>query len=149
MTSLIRYRLLFYLCIGLFCALPASGQSIKIVGNPTGPPDAMDDGELRSVFKAQKQWWENDTRISIVLLKSSVPISETIAEKVFGMTQNEVKRYWIQIVFRGKAATPKHLDSEDAVIAYVADTPGAIGVVSAEASTGSLKVIKVNGQDAW
>jgi hypothetical protein len=109
----------------------------------------MTANELRSVFKAQKQWWENNTKISIVLLKSSVPISDVVADKVFGMSKNEVKTYWIQIVFRGKAATPKHFDSEEALIAHISRTPGTIGVVSAEAETGSLKTIMIDGNEIW
>ena len=149
MTALTQYGLLLYLTLSFFISTPTSGQQIKIVGNPDGPPAQLETKELRSIFKAQKQWWDNDTKISIVLLKSSVPISGTIADKVFAMTKNEVKTYWIQIVFRGKAATPKHFDSEDAVIDYIESTPGAIGVVSAETDTGSLKVIQVDGKDAW
>ena len=149
MTSLTPYGLLLYVILSFFISTPASSQQIKIVGHLDGPPAQLDSKELRSIFKAQKQWWDNDTKISIVLLKSSVPISGTIADKVFAMTKNEVKTYWIQIVFRGKAATPKHLDSEGAVVDYVASTPGAIGVVSADTDIGSLKIIPVDGKEVW
>lgn len=149
MTALTQYGLLLCLTLSFFISTPANSQQIKIVGNAEGTPAQLDSKELRSIFKAQKQWWDNDTKISIVLLKSSVPISETIAEKVFAMTKNEVKTYWIQIVFRGKAATPKHFDSEDAVIAYIESTPGAIGVVSADTNAGSLKIIEVDGKGVW
>lgn len=149
MKSFTKYGLLFYVLLACAFATPASGQQIKIVANPVGPPDALSFNELQTVFKAQRQWWENDTKISIALLKSFVPVSEAIADKVFGMTQNEVKTYWIQIVFRGKAATPKHFASEAAVISYLEATPGAIGVVSAEIDVGDLKTIAIEGKEAW
>ncbi len=149
MNALKKYGLLLQFLLGLLICTPASSQDIKIVGHQDGPPDQMDASELRSVFMAQRQWWGGDTKISIVLLKSSVPISEVVADKVFDMSPNDVKTYWIQIVFRGKAKTPKHFDSEDALIAYVARTPGAIGVVSAEADTAALKVIEVDGKSVW
>ena len=149
MNALKKYGLLLHFLLGILICTPASSQNIKIVGHQEGPPDQMDAGELRSVFMAQQQWWSGDTKISIVLLKSSVPISEVVADKVFDMSPNDVKTYWIQIVFRGKAKTPKHFDSEDALIAYVARTPGAIGVVSAEADTESLKVIEIDGNAVW
>ncbi|MEM8486381.1 MAG: hypothetical protein AAF564_12590 [Bacteroidota bacterium] len=149
MNAFKKYGLLLQLLVGLLICMPASGQEIKIVGNPVGPPDNLDESELRSVFKAQQQWWDGDTKIAIVLLKSSVPISKVIADKVFGMSPHDVKTYWIQIVFRGKAKTPKHFDSEDALIAYIARTPGAIGVVSATAETEDLKTILVEGKEEW
>ena len=144
-----KYGLLLFFLLGLCPSSPVYGQQIKIVGNEVGPPDQLDSKELSSIFKAQTQWWENDTKILISLLKSTVPVSDVVADKVFGMSKNEVKKYWIQIVFRGKAATPKHFDSEEALISYIANTPGAIGVVSAEANTESLKVIAVDGEEVW
>lgn len=149
MNAFLKYGLLFQLLLCMLCFRPANGQQIKIVGNQVGPPNQLSEGELRSIFKAQKQWWSGDTKISIVLLKSSVPISQVVAEKVFGMSVKEVKTYWIQIVFRGKAKTPKHFDSEDALIAYIADTPGAIGVVSASANVEALKTIKIGEKEVW
>ena len=149
MTSLNIYGLLSGLLIGFLLIMPAKGQQIKIVGHQEGPPDELSLNEARSIFKAQQQWWKSNTKISIVLLKSEVPISGAVAEKIFGMSKSEVKTYWIQIVFRGKASTPKHFDSESALIAYIAQTPGAVGVVSAEADVGELKVIEVDGNQIW
>jgi hypothetical protein len=54
-----------------------------------------------------------------------------------------VKAYWQQRIFSGRGVPPPALDSDQAVLEYVASHPGAVGYVSGAAAVGSTKVMSV------
>lgn len=137
------------LLIGISTPTTSQGQDLTIIANPQGAPDQLKSQDVKSIFKAQKKWWDNNTKISIALVKSSSPLADIVASKIFEMSVTDVKKYWVQIVFQGKASTPKHFDTEDEIITYIAQTPGSIGVVSANTKTSQVKMIEVDGRLSW
>lgn len=62
-------------------------------------------------------------------------------QAVLGKNESQVKAYWSQLVFTGKGTPPKELDSDDAVKAFVASTPNAIGYIDASKVDGSVKAV--------
>jgi len=57
-----------------------------------------------------------------------------------------VRRYWQQCIFSGRSVPPPELDSDEAIVRYVAKYRGAVGYVSADAKLGDrdVKVLAVN-----
>jgi len=61
--------------------------------------------------------------------------------KVTGKDAAQMKAYWSQLMFTGKAQRPKKVAGDDAVKKAVAASPGSIGYISAGAVDGSVKVV--------
>jgi len=51
---------------------------------------------------------------------------------------------WRSLVFSGQAVMPKNLDTDAAVVEYVAHTPGAIGYVAKDSGHDGVKVLAVH-----
>jgi hypothetical protein len=45
------------------------------------------------------------------------------------MSRQAMQRYWLGLVFQGRASAPVFVDSAAEVLSYVRDHPGAIGMV--------------------
>jgi hypothetical protein len=60
-----------------------------------------------------------------------------------GKTVAGLDNYYRSLVFTGKGAMPKTLQSDAEVLAYVKKTKGAIGYVSDGASTEGVKILDV------
>jgi len=62
------------------------------------------------------------------------------------MSGDELQRYFLLLVFQGKARAPNFFDSTDDLEAFVAKTPGAIGVLD-QATDSSVKTVLIDGNE--
>ncbi|MFD1874660.1 hypothetical protein [Hymenobacter bucti] len=126
--------------------LPAMAQDMKLVviANGKGAPSEMKAAQLNSVMKGEKLRWPDGTKVSIALMKSNTPIGVSTSKKVYNMSSNELNKYWLALVFQGKADAPNFFNSEAELEDFIAQTKGAIGVVNQPAA--SNKTILIDGK---
>ncbi len=127
----------------------AQEMPLTVVAADQGAPEEMSKGDLKKVMMGKKKRWADGSKIIIALLKTKTPVGKAVCKRVYGMTPNKVNKYWIAQVFQGKAKAPRSFDSEKALLEYVAETDGAIGIVSAAAAEKFERKIKVDGKVVW
>ena len=71
------------------------------------------------------------------------PTRRRFSEDSLGRSVSSVKEYWLQAIFSGRGVPPPEVDSDDQVVKFVLQTPGAIGYVSADAPLGGAKIVPV------
>ena len=69
--------------------------------------------------------------VTVVLPSARADFTDLFARQALGMTRAAMQRYWLAIVFQGRANPPVPQDSAAEVLAYVQRTPGAVGLVPA------------------
>lgn len=141
------YRFTFCLLFLLACArVPVRAQDLNLVviGNGKGVPSDMKLAQLRSTMKGEKLRWPDGSKVVIALLKTTTPIGQNTSKKIYNMSANELNKYWLALVFQGKADAPNFFNSEADLAEFVAQTTGAIGVVSQPAP--SSKTITIDGK---
>ncbi len=102
---------------------------LTIVGNVQSVPTDLDLEQLKSVLKGERLRWDDGSKVFIALMKTDTPIGLTTSKRLFNMTGNQVNKHFLALVFQGKVKAPTFFDSADELEAYVAHTPGAIGVL--------------------
>jgi hypothetical protein len=139
-------RLFFLLLICLWGPAPARAQdmSLVVIGNGKGVPSEMKLAQLQSTLRGEKLRWPDGSKVTIALLKSNTPIGTTTSRKVYNMSANELNKYWLALVFQGKADAPNFFASEAELEEFVSQTNGAIGVVSHPPASG--KTILIDGK---
>lgn len=135
--------LMFFICMGIVNVF-AQDHTLTAIGNAKGTPADIKMKDLQSVLKGEKQRWEDGTKISIALLKTSTPGGAATSKKIYNMSADQLNKYWLALVFQGKAKAPIFFNSAAEVAAYVSITPGAIGVIDTSDPAGT-KVIQVEG----
>ncbi|MCX6274055.1 MAG: hypothetical protein NTV09_02450 [Bacteroidetes bacterium] len=107
------------------------GQSnnLMVISNPKGAQKELTFAELTAIMKGEKQRWKDGTAITIALMKSSTSTGEAAAKKVYGNTGDGLNKYWLALVFQGKAKAPAFFNSPGDLEAFVSQTPGAIGII--------------------
>lgn len=130
----------------LFCHLSASSQSLNLVviGNGKGVPTEMNLAQLKATMRGEKLRWPDGTKVIIALLKTSTPIGAETSKRVYNMSGNELNKYWLALVFQGKADAPNFFNSESELEEFVSQTNGVIGVISRP--TANNKVISIDGK---
>lgn len=87
--------------------------------------------ELRRIFRGEQSLWSTKQPVSVVLPSARAEFTDRFARQVLGMTRAGMQRYWLALVFQGRANPPVLQDSAADVLAYVQRTPGAVGLVPA------------------
>jgi hypothetical protein len=69
------------------------------------------------------------------------------AQKIYNMSKNRLKRFWLDYSFAGKGQAPISFNSQAELKNFVARNPGAIGIIDQSNSTGDIKVVTIDGKN--
>lgn len=142
-----------FLLIGsmlLISVIAKSQESTLVaVGNSSGVPSGMKLSELKSVLMGEKQRWKNGDKIIIALMKTNTIIGKTTSSRIYDMTGDELNKFWLALVFQGKAQAPNFFNSENDLENFVAQNPGAIGILNKPISDPEVKSILIDGQKVF
>jgi ABC-type phosphate transport system substrate-binding protein len=133
--------------IGLFFNVPAfaQGAELTIIANAESVPNELTMKKLKSILRGEQQKWEDGVSIKIALMKTGTPIGASTCKKIYGMSANELNKYFLALVFQGKGKAPVFFNSIAEMETYVTQTPGAIGV-SQSTSDNQIKIVLIDGQ---
>ncbi len=126
-----RLRVLVIAAAGAITLLPARAlaAAVLVIAAPGSEPAAITGDELALVYRRQKTLVDG-TRVQPVNLPAAHPLRRWFSQQVLGQPPEAMEGYWRDLYFNG-VVPPFVLASEEAVIRFVAATPGAIGYVSA------------------
>jgi ABC-type phosphate transport system substrate-binding protein len=153
MKNIVKNLLLSFIIIAsiisLSSATTADEPNIMVIANEKGAPTSLTMKELKSIFQGEKQRWNDGTKISIAFMKSSTPVGSATSKKVLKMSGDQLNKFWLALVFQGKAKAPFFYGSASEVESYVSQNAGAIGVVEAGYQVKGVKVISIDGKKSF
>ena len=149
--NILVYRKYFSIILLLFAGVIVNGQETTLIAisNTKGAPSIMKMAELKSVLKGEKQRWNDGTKVSIVLMKTNTPVGEATCQKIYNMSGDKVKRFWLGLSFSGKADAPIFCNSISELETIVAQTPGAIAILDKISINTNTKTIVVDGKNSF
>lgn len=98
---------------------------------------------LADAFLKNATRWGDDETIRPVDQRPNTAVRRRFSEVVLKRSVAAVKTYWQQKIFSGRGVPPPELDSDEAVVHWVEDHPGAVGYITGSASAGRTKVVFV------
>jgi hypothetical protein len=122
---------------------------LTVISHTKGAPSTMKISELRSVLKGERQRWSDGTKVTIFLMKTSTPLGKATCEKVYNMSGDKVKRFWLELSFGGKADAPTFCNSVEELESQVSQNPGAIGIVDKSSGSPGTKTITIDGKPTF
>lgn len=150
MNKLIHYILPAFLIVLLSLSSTnnsnAQDQAIMVIANDKGALTSMTMKELKSVMQGEKQRWADGTKVSIAFMKANTSVGSSTAKKIMGMSGDQLNKFWLALVFQGKAKAPVFYGSSTDVENYIAQNPGAIGVVEAGHALKTGHVVVIDGK---
>ena len=118
----------------------AVGPIAVVVGTSSPIHDVTIDG-LREVYLRRRRIWPDGSASLPVNLPADHPVRRAFSRRVLGRLPEELASHWGRLAFDG-VRPPPVLQSAQAVCAYVAVEPSAIGYVPASAvDTSSCRVV--------
>ena len=107
---------------------PEMAAGFILIGNRTGL-ESPNEAAVRSIFRGEQAIWPNRETVVVVLPSARAEFSESFARNVLDLSRTAMQRYWLALVFQGRARPPVFLNTAGEIIAYVRSTPGAIAMV--------------------
>lgn len=128
--------------IGVDRSVRAEG-GVRVVVNEGNPIDSATSDLLTELFLKRRVEWPDGTSARPVDLVADTEARKEFSKSVLHRSVAAVKSYWQQMIFAGRGVPPPELESDAAVMAYVARYRGGVGYVSAGASLNRVKAITV------
>jgi len=137
-------KLLCFFLLG-FCALVFVRQArsqVVVIANPSVKASDVSKADLKDVFTGAASSFKDGSHVTPVLLKSGAAHEEFLSAYI-GKNDTAFRASWRSLVFSGQATMPKSLESEAAVVEYVAHNAGAVGYIGKATPHEGVKVLAV------
>jgi ABC-type phosphate transport system substrate-binding protein len=132
----------FFLICGFLVLMAEVHAQVIVIANPSVKSSDISKNDLRDVFIGATSSLKDRSLVTPILLKAGPATNEFLAAYV-GKSDSAFRASWRSMVFSGQASMPKSLDSEAAVVEFVAHNPGAIGYISKAAPHNGVKVLAI------
>lgn len=109
----------------------ALADTIVVVVHDDVPGDTLDPATIRRVFLRRQRFWADRSLAAPVNLPATSPVREHFSLAVLGRSPRDMAAFWNDLYFNG-VQPPPVVESQRAMLLYVARTPGAIGYVAAD-----------------
>ncbi len=125
-------------CMMVICSLfspSVLAAKLDIIVNQSVNKASFTRTEVREIFTASKQYWGDGSKITVFVVEPSSTIHKAFCREKLQMFPYQVERLWNQITFSGQGELPVRVESQEALIQAVLNTPGAIGYAYQDAFT--------------
>jgi len=124
----------------------ASGE-VAIVVHPDNELVDVSRGELERIFRVDRERWSDGQRIYLVMQEEGSFQKRIVLERIYRMTSDELKRFWLAKIYRGEMTSfPKTFSSDESILRFVSRVPNAIGFIDAARADRSVKVVSIEGR---
>lgn len=100
----------------------------------------LDSKELIQIFKGKYSSWPNNEQVIIVLPSTKNDNADEVAKFIFKSSKDAMMKYWLSLVFQGRANPPVFLEKDKDIIEYIESNPGSIAIIK---STNSNQLNKI------
>jgi len=129
----------------LLGALLAAGKAqaqVVVIANPGVKANEITKSDLREVFTGAATTLPGGIGVVPILLKAGA-VHEEFLQDYIGKSDTAYRAGWRSLVFSGQASMPRSLDSDAAVVEFVAHNAGAIGYIGRSSPHEGVKVLSV------
>ncbi len=142
MRALLKWLLASLPVVALAVApAPSRASEFVLVAHPSVAATAVSRTEASRMFLRLQTEWPGGGHVRPVDQAKTSPARDAFSREVLGMSVPAAEEYWTRAIFSGRAVPPVEKRSDADVLAYVRETPGAIGYVSASAALDGVKRI--------
>tara|TARA_B110000495_G_C22661681_1_gene391595 strand:+ start:90 stop:551 length:462 start_codon:yes stop_codon:yes gene_type:complete len=118
----------FLLLINGNCFGQNYSSRISILGNSIDEK-TYTASDINGILKGKFSSWKNGNGVIIILRLNDDEESQHLAQQIYNKSITGVKKYWLGIVFSGRANSPLFADSNEEVLSLLKKNIGAIAVL--------------------
>lgn len=139
MTITFKRRML--LLAALLTATSVAQAGVVVVMSSKSDVSSLSKAQVAQIFMAKTDALPNGRVAKPVDQAEGSAVRNEFYDKVADKSAAQMKAYWSQLTFTGKAQPPRKVSGDAAVKAALGDNPAAVGYISDGAVDGSVKVV--------
>ncbi|MBV2210112.1 MAG: phosphate ABC transporter substrate-binding protein [Thermomonas sp.] len=129
------------LLLSLFAASAVAQAGVVVVMSSKSDVSALTKTQVAQIYMAKSDALPNGRVAKPIDQADGAAVRNEFYSKVAEKDAAQMKAYWSQLTFTGKAQPPRKVSGDAAVKAALADNPAAVGYISDGAVDGSVKVV--------
>lgn len=134
-------QILMISCAGLAISMGSSAWAdVVVIVNPANSA-SIDEEQIAKIFLGQTKTFSNGSE-AIPIDQKEGQVREDFGNKFLKKNPSQLKAQWARQIFTGGAKPPKELPSDEEILKFVANTPGAIAYMDSSKVNKSVKVLK-------
>lgn len=142
MNALKRLSLLLLIIPWLLGSAHAQDMAkLVVVVNAASGVDALTREQVINIFLGRFRQLPTGMAALPVDQPAEQPLRADFYRQLVNKSPAEIRAYWARLVFSGKTAPPQGAKTQDEVLQWLAERPGAIGYLRADQLTPQLKVV--------
>jgi hypothetical protein len=129
-------------------AAPRSGEvAMAVIVHGENPLRDVKSSDLKGYLRLDRQFWPNGKRVVLFLPPSDSAAKRALNEKVYGMDEDQLRKYWVRKVYAGEIPKPPQVAKGAAAAGkLVAATEGAVSVVRVDELPEGVRVLTIDGK---
>ncbi len=133
-------RLTFVLLLAVFSGVPCFAHHMAVVVSKQNGVASLTSTQLSKIFRAEVRKWPDGKSITLVLHRASA--GETVTLQHLNKMSAQQWHVWTA----EHKDSVKVVDSDDEVLIYVENTPGAVGLVEVHSVNDRVNIVRVDGK---
>jgi hypothetical protein len=130
------------LLIGLTSVVQPAPQ-FYLVAHPSVQADALSREDVRGIYLGYVSRWPDGSDL-IPVMQTSGSAQARLLSSVLKKTDQQFKSFWREAIFTGAGLPPKAFATREALLEYVAGTPGALGFAVGDPDSFKVKILNLN-----
>lgn len=129
------------LLAALYLSSAAAQAGVVVVMSSKSDVSSLSKAQVAQIFMAKTDALPNGRVAKPIDQAEGAAVRNEFYDKVADKSAAQMKAYWSQLTFTGKAQPPRKVSGDAAVKAALGDNPAAVGYISDAAVDGSVKVV--------
>jgi ABC-type phosphate transport system substrate-binding protein len=121
-------------------------RDFRVIVNARSSILSLPKSQISKLLLRQLSRWQDGSEALPVDLPEQSPTREAFNRDVHGRRSQAIASYWQRQIFSASQVPPPTLSSDEEVIAYVREQPGAIGYVSSSARLAGVREIEIENR---
>ncbi|RUO31590.1 hypothetical protein CWE12_00910 [Aliidiomarina sedimenti] len=130
MLKLIKVTLLGTALAWAITSFPAMAQGGAVISQ-----SEIDSARVTRIYMGQSR------ELIAVNQQEGSAVRQAFEANVIGRSAEQIKAHWSRLVFTGRAAELRQVESDEAVLEYVRSNPGTIGYISDASKADDLNIL--------
>lgn len=139
------FGFIFLAIVGMCYSFPgiAVADDLIVIGNRSVPASELSQSDIQSIFLGKKKMWDNGLKVEMATLGDG-ELTDRFLNSFVKKNSNMFRNYWKKQVFTGGGKPPVTFEREKDLVDYVSKTKGALGYVSSQSYSDSVKILAVS-----
>ena len=136
---------LFFVVLGIGAGRIGAqdASSYKLIVHPSNPATQLTRLKVGEIFLKKAPRWPDGHVVMPVEPPGKSAVRQRFTLEIYGKQVIAISAYWQQMIFAGKGVPPPERATDAEVVAFVRETPGAVGYVWSGADVSGVKVVAV------